>query len=418
MKMMVTTQLAAVIAALLLAVPVNGDTVSVIPAVSVKGEYNDNVLLESDEEEDDFITTISPELIVRKRSEKTSGSLNLGVNAIYYSDLDDLNTVDTDFSGSIRHQVTERFGIGGSAGYLEDSRKDRETEDTGLIVSGDWDRMTFKTNGDYQFTEKTMGSLSLGYAKEDIEDPDEESNDWFRTDLAVSRNLSDWMANTTGEVMFSYIRYRSEVTQITAKELTDTLDNYEADYDVFRLVAGLSREVTELYTWFVKAGVTFINLDETSRSMTSESGTVITDPEIVDKSDTSWGGVVAVGVTYSGLYTNAQIKLFHDIATATGFGGMATRTAVSARISRKLTEAFTASASGAYYWNKNNRNLASDIDSLTARITAGVTYGFPKEFKLSAFWTYLHVENREDDSTSKQNKIYLLLTKTFDIFNG
>ena len=54
------------------------DEFKLIPSLTVKGEYNDNIFYTTDETEDDFITTISAGLELIERTER----LDLGLSAL------------------------------------------------------------------------------------------------------------------------------------------------------------------------------------------------------------------------------------------------------------------------------------------------------------------------------------------------
>ncbi len=94
-----TGLLAAII--LLVSIPAYSEY-TLSPVLSIREAYNDNIFLDSTNEEDDFITTVSPSIDLFYRPGKTL-DLNLfyGLNFKFYNDHNNLNDEDIDDSQNI-----------------------------------------------------------------------------------------------------------------------------------------------------------------------------------------------------------------------------------------------------------------------------------------------------------------------------
>jgi len=127
--------LAIVIAALVFVLPSvsDADEFKLIPSISVREEYNDNILYTSRDEIDDWITTVSPGLEVIQRTEQLDLNLSAIVSPIYYADHSDFDEVDQNYGARASYQITSLFGVNATARYDVTNRPDRDIETTGMV---------------------------------------------------------------------------------------------------------------------------------------------------------------------------------------------------------------------------------------------------------------------------------------------
>ncbi len=122
-----------------------------LPPSPLKEEYSDNLYWSSGSKTDDFISTVSPALELKNNTERLQARLKMQLDGIYYYDNTELNTVDQDYSGSLRYAVTSRAKLSTSAGYRRDSRIDSDFTESGLLLGSNVtrDRYTYSLGGDY-----------------------------------------------------------------------------------------------------------------------------------------------------------------------------------------------------------------------------------------------------------------------------
>ena len=113
----------------------DGDTLVV--SLGLAEEYNDNVFFDRNNEIDDFITTVTPGIELRRRYERTSASLKGMFDIVEYSDNSDLDNIDQRYDANLSQKLTERLSLSGKASYKRDSRADRDIEETGLTYGTD-----------------------------------------------------------------------------------------------------------------------------------------------------------------------------------------------------------------------------------------------------------------------------------------
>ena len=144
------------------------DELKVIPSVALRGEYNDNVFFDEDNEESDYIGTASPGLEIIERTERLDMNLNGHYHIIRYKDAGDLDAEDYDGRGKISYQFTPVFRGSAAAAYIKDSRPDRDIDETGLVQSARTRRRQSYDGGlEYNISEKAAAALSYQYRKDD-----------------------------------------------------------------------------------------------------------------------------------------------------------------------------------------------------------------------------------------------------------
>ncbi len=395
--------------------PVSADPTKIVPFISMNQEYSDNIIFTADNEEDDFITTVSGGLAVKHNTEVINASLNARLDQFLYKEFDQLDSLDKFFSGNVHYRTTERLGVGATALYSEDSRRDRDTATTGLLVSGDRDTTRFSLSSDYLFSEITKGDIKLDFGRVETEGIyQDEDNDGLRLDISFSRNLSETFKNTTGLLNFSYLHYTADVdTTIPGAVQTSSVfqDNTS---DIFQLSTGFSKNITEIYNIYCLLGASYSKTDEELRVRNTLTGGLVSDVTFPDQEDETWGGVLSAGLNYDGLYYDMGLSLSQDMRAGSGTNGAVQRSSVSGNIYGNLTDKFFIRLDASCYLNQNERTNQADTDDLTFNIQPGFGYKFSHDFVLSCFYRFTSVEDRENNITRERNMIYLMIKKEFE----
>lgn len=382
------------------------------PYVFVQQEYSDNILFASSDEKEDFITTARAGLLYNHRAERFLARMDGSLERLFYQDNSELNDIQGRALASLDVQVTERMGLGGSVTFRKDSRRDEDRTDTGILVSGDQEKAGFQTSADYLFTEVTRGKMTLGYTRTQLDDPDEtEDNDMFRVDVALTRNLSQIFRNTMGLLNFSYFRYASDQEDILNSTTTSFQDSTS---DVFQFSAGFSRQISELFSYYVQAGASYTKTDEGTRIRQVIFGLPF-DSVRTEFSDSSLGGVLATGVNYQGLYTDMGLSLSHDVRGGTGTNGTVERSALALELRRKVSGDFSLTLDTSASLNASERENRADLDELTFHFQPGFRYRFKENWILTGGVRFTSEDDREQNITSKRNLIFFAIRKNFEL---
>jgi len=413
---------------LVISEPTSANTVEIKPILSLKMNYSDNILFSEGQVDTDLITTVSGGLAIRQKTEKMNANFEANLNQVLYQEFDELNSLDNTFSGAVNYRLTHRLGINASGRYRKDSQRDRETDTTGLLVSGDRISTNLSISTNYFFSETLQGDITLNLGAVETDESDQnEDNDQFGIDISFSKNLSQWFNNTTGLLNLNYLHYTSNVGSVTRGSVltaggdVSLISSSHQKYasDIFQFSTGFSKELTSKYIIYCMAGASYTKIYETLTEQSieaTEEGTIQEwEPQHTDGKDTIWGGVLSSGINYTGFYYNMGLSLSQDIRGASGTNGAVQRSSVSGNIHRKVTDNLTLSVNASCYLNWNKRKTQSDTKDFTLNFQPGFKYKFTRDFILTGGYGFTYVRDMEDQTTRTRNMIYLIFQKEFEL---
>jgi len=341
----------------------------VIPSLAIAERYNDNIGLaeKSENPQRDWITTITPGLLLGTRTERLDATLSGRLDGNYYAKYDHRNKWDHFYNGNIRYQATDRLGLGARAGYSILYSEDSEIETTGLVQpSGRRDRTNAGASVDYRLGSLTTAALSYDYDKTRYDD--QEYNDyWGQTaGLGLTRQLSE---TTKGRMNFGYSNYH----------YTDnTVDSYKG-------TLGFSRDISPRWNILCDAGANF-----TKTTFTED-----------------WGFTGLLAITYKDNYNTGSLTVSKDIlpASSRNRDGSTDRTAAMLNFRRRFTQELSGFLQGGYYWNQSDAGQYSrqEVDDRTATGSVGLRYDFTKDIYMEASYRYTRVDHEQRNTYAEQN---------------
>jgi hypothetical protein len=395
---------------MLLSLPAAGDEIRIIPMISIKEEYNDNLYFEKSSGLSDFITTASPGLKLERNTERLKAGMTARLDERIYVDNTDLNATDQDYQGNIGYALSPRFSLGATAGFTRDSSPDREIETTGLVMNAlKRDRQKFGGSGRYAISETTLTSFSADYTKDHYENNSpSQSNPYFRdmeaknANLLFIHDLSAVLPATKGRASLGYANYRY---------VDSTIDNYTA-------MVGFGRAFHELWNVIVDAGVRYTPSQyETSQYQFVPPFSFVLVTNTVQTQ--GWGGVGNAVVSYKDDISSIDFSLNHDIMAASGRTGASERTSVGIRMSRRFAYEFTGLFSSGYFMNKSDTGQysAQAIDEQTLYITPGIRYNFTTDMSMDVSYTYTRTAYQEgSDSDADRNLVMVRFSMQYPLF--
>ncbi len=358
------------------------------PSLEVKEEYNDNIYLTDNNETDDFIATARPGLLLSRDTERYDASLAGFWNFISYSDNNELNAVNHDYTGKFSILPTEITKIEGSANYLKDSNPDRDLEVTGEVLGTTVrEREHYQLSGEWNITEKSGVGANYSYSEDDYEDAGTSSYYAHIAGLGYSYNLSQHFPNTTGRLNFGYGKYEFN---------SSSVDNYV-------VTVGLDKEISEIWKLSLAAGPRFTN---------TEYGTVASQ-----KND-DVGASGQASLTYNGETSTVKFLAAHEIDASSGRNGTVERSSLRVDMDRRLTEELRAGLAASYFKNKTD----SDISTLTVnehnyRIQPRVTYNFAPDLFAELSYAFTFIDDKDDNLERERNYALLRLQKKFSLLD-
>ena len=210
------------------------------PYTSVRGEYNDNIFYDPDEEEDDYILSIRSGITLTQRTERLDARLSGQITPFFYQDNSRLDDVDQDYRGRINYQFTPRFFGGADAFFIKDHRPDRDVLATGVVQDTDR-RNRYHVGGSlgYTLSELTSAGLTYDYNWDDWSQRsnrrDVETN---AVTLGLNHNLSRWLRETSGRFTLDY----------------RNIDRDTSEVDSFAGTIGVRYRISELYRLRLRGG--------------------------------------------------------------------------------------------------------------------------------------------------------------------
>ncbi len=364
------------------------DTDDLVLSIGVKEEYLDNIFFNPDDKVDDFITTLSPGIEVRKRSERLNAGFLVLLDAVIYIDNNDLNNLDQYYEGYAKYLLSERLSVEGTASYKDDSRPDRDVSETGLLLGIDV-RKTQRYNGEIEYELSELSDVSFGYIyrKEDFDDVKRDDYDSHSAVGLWKYNLGSWMDGTWGNVKVNYSHYNYRFSQT---------DNYSA-------TLGIEKELSELYKFYLDIGGRY-------------SKYKFFEEEDLNINDDGAGGVLKTGVKYNGEYTNTNLYILHDIAPASGRGRTLERTSFIGNYRYRLTEKITGVLRGGYYWNRGDVSF-DPFDEKTIRISPQLIYSITNNLRVRASYSYTNINSKKIDDDRDRNDVFIRLAFNHTLFD-
>jgi hypothetical protein len=376
--------LGAVVVLVLMAGTAGADEFKLTPSVSVRQEYNDNIFFDynSRNAEDSFITRVRPGLELIQRTERLDLQLAGFVIPYLYWSNSDLNAVDQNYSGRVSYLLTPLLRVGAEAAVGVDHTADRDITTTGLTYRDDRRiRQRYAGSADYEFNERTSGSVGYAYSREDwrSESPDLENYDSHAVTLGLNRELGAAKGITVGFVKAGYTYYDYETST--------------NDY-VFG-VLGIKHRLSEIFNLSVDAGARY----------THSEFDVATGKE----SNSGWSPIAHAGLGYAGEKTHASLDAFYDVMTSSD--QLVQRTALTFSVGHLLTDKLRLGVFTGTFYNKSDDDEFSGTKSeyFTFIVNPSLRWEIWNDVTLEAGYTYTYLNDREGDAAAVGNLGYIQL---------
>ena len=189
---------------------------TVVPGISVKEEYNDNIFLDSSGEEDDFITTVSPEIELEYSPNRLLDlSLDYGLNFRFYSRHSSLNdtsireTQNIEFQSQLRPFNRVFIDISDVYDRVPVDVRERFAIDNAYFNMTDRNTFSFSP---YMILPLTSTiSTTIGYGYGNIWHKNKETVDSY-TQSAYLRLNKRFSSKINGTLRYDYIAYRPDLS--------------------------------------------------------------------------------------------------------------------------------------------------------------------------------------------------------------
>jgi hypothetical protein len=392
--MRIAGRLLVLLPVLLLLTDALADEFKLTPSIAARQEYNDNIFFDTSRPKDSFITRVTPGLELIERTERLDLRLTGSLTPYVYWEDSSLNSVDQDYGGRVAYLLTPRLRVGAEAGVRVDHQPDRDILTTGFAY-GDSRRIQQRYGGNsaYDFTERTSGSVSYVYSREDwrSNDPDLQDNHSNAVTLGLSRDLAAAKGVTVGLLNAGYARYTYETSKT----------------DYWFGSVGLKQRLTEIFNVSADVGGRYTHSEFDVQRLVFVPPvflTVVTGQE----NDSGWGGLGHAAVEYAGEATRASVDASHDVAPLSGSTGVVQRTSLTFSGGHLLTEKLRLGLFTGVFRNKSGENEFSGqkIDEVSFTVNPSLRWEIYRDVTLEVGYSFTYVDYRDDDTAASRGLAY------------
>lgn len=368
--------------------------IKLTPGIGLREEYNSNIFFDPSRSRQtrDRITTVSPEVKLTGRTERLDTLLQSRFDILKYNDTEEFDDTDQNHHGRLKYHFSERWYASADAGYIRDSRADRDTETTGLVLgTARRDRQRYAWSMDYALCEKARTNISYAYDREDFPDPDFTDSTTQYAAINLSYDLSTLLPHLVARSSLGYTFYDFQSMQATNYSVTAGADMRLNE--TLSVSANIGRNVlrSDIETPFL-----FIPLEERS---------------------TDRGTVGRLALSYTGERTVGSLSFHRDIQALSGSPGTARHTSVHLVVSQRFTFRLEGVFSMEYHLNEaqEGRLALEETDERTLLVQPRLLYSFTDDLFLEASYRTVRFKDRETDTRAIQDLYFLRFVWSYPI---
>lgn len=302
MRKRILTILALAAFALIVPVEARAGDATLLPQLSVRGEYDDNVLFSRVQEIDDYLLVVTPDLSLDYRTEKGSVNAGAAVDVLRYAQNDSLDRTNQRYRASGAYALTELFQARGNASYVNDTSLDSQLEETGIVtLRQQRENYGLGAGLSYRLSGVSDMGVNVAFSRIEFDGPSLDYDDYSIV-FQYNRLL------TNGRSVFTVQPY---------------YDHYESDasrVDNYGLSFGFAHNFSETLSLNAFLGVRYTEVEY--RFVVQE---VVFDPSLlpffpfrlvfreVEEADSNWNGVGDISISKRGETRSFTVGYKHDL---------------------------------------------------------------------------------------------------------
>jgi hypothetical protein len=367
----------------------------IIPTLTLREDYNDNLFFTSQTEED-YITTISAGLIFFTRSERSRIDMSGAVAPFFYRDHDALNETDAHGRATAMYRLTPVVRMNLDAALRIDHRPDRDIDSTGLVYgTGQRNRYHGGAQTGLAVNETDTVEIAYDYYQDDWRDASFESLDFqghvlrlgYLYDIGPRAGITQ-LAIDAGQAWYAYEPGRMNSTYGSI---------------------GVHRRLSELLRLRVHGGARYTD--------TQYDFVPSGEPAPETHTNTSWTGLGGIGVAYFGERTRCGLALSHDLRTTSSAQGPSNLTRGILNASRLLDEKLALGLSAGYYMNRAEADefFADEVEEDTLSFRPYLRWQFYTHFALEGAYGYTALEDSTTDERIERHTVYLQIAYGYSL---
>jgi len=350
--------------------PLHAGQLIVTPSLALRQEYNDNIYSVASGRRGDFLTTVSPALALSEGSEVATGSLAGGVNELLYLRNSGNDGLGYFVRGSGRYTLTPRLDLSTDLGGTRDSSASSIASNS-QVTSSRTLHQDYRVGERYQASELLSSSLSLGFGRDDYDNPVYLGTRHYLGSVEADYDLGRRFPGLTLVQVLSASRDATNLSRV---------DNLGA-------TIGVTKNLSELWHFSLNAGGRYTH----SRFQVAGSP--------LWASHDQGGAVGNLSLGYADARYSASVTVSHDLSSASGRSGAMQRTGGSLSLGDRFTGRLIGSLGAGYTWNRSGQDQLGSgaIDERYRNLAGSLRYEFfdaPSDLALELSYTYNNTDYR------------------------
>lgn len=360
--------------------------VKLTPELSVRGSYDDNILLTADDKVSSPIVTVTPGVELDYQMLLSNLRLKADWHFLSYIDESDLNRTNQYYRLSGDHRLTERWTTSANVNFYRDTTLNTYLQETGRVIDR-VERDYFEVGAGVEHAITQVSNISVGYR--------------YQTASYDSGGYTDY-DNHNASLYYGH-RLKNERDTFSIGPAYYRRTNDRNDVDSYSLDFGWNRNWTSITKSSAIIGVRHTNVKQKGDG--SEYDAV--------------GAKGSLQITSLGLASRTTFRYFHDLRTSED-GDDVNVDNFYLEYRRSITERFGAGINGRLVFSyrlssrQSNRN-----DNRYYWIEPNLFYRLTRDMDLSLRYRYQnHVEffdNEGNHQTRGRNIVWLQLSYAFPI---
>lgn len=359
------------------------------PSLAMKQEFNDNVGASVTNRGSDYITTLTPSLSYRSKTERGEASASGGLSALHYLEGTRNDSVGAFLRGSGRYAATPLVSLSADLGYVRDNSASTFDPGTAKLIGSRVERQNYRAGVSRQLDEVSAATLQLSYGSFDYANRAYFDSEYWEAAAALEYRLDTALPRLMLVPKVGFRRDRTSQSRV---------DDLSA-----QLAASFAPH--ELWSFTLAAGVHY------NRSRFEEASGLEAENDGVS------GRGKAV-LSYAGERSSGNLSLTRALEPNANARGTTEVTSGSITLQRRFDEAFSGSVTGGYSWSKSDEGefAAHAVDERSRSVGASLLYDInrQRDLTLEARYSYHATEYRKSDTLMEQNAVMLQLTWRHD----
>jgi hypothetical protein len=375
--------------------PAWGEDFDIIPSLTMKEEYNDNVYFATTPRVHAYLTIASPKLELVKKDERTDASLSIRLSEIIDSEHEGktITALNQDYQGRASYLLDPRLQFSLAAGYTIDNRPSANVEKDGIVINAlSRYNQIYSAGTKYVLSEKDSVNLSYLYQQEDFSGQPQSDNRTHATGVEFAHDLRKYLPDSQGIAGFNFSRLEFAGS---------TTNNYAA-------TIGIKWAFNETWTFAANMGGRYTDTVSDILAVSPLQKPI----GIVRESNSGWGLVGDATISVRGEVNNGSLILKHDVAAAPSRTGAAETTSISLNYRHSFTPKFTAQTTLGYCFSNSNGDgtATSRIDEDFFQCSTNLRYEFTRNMAVETTYGYAKAIYNQNNTKTDRNSVLMSLT--------